>query len=222
VLPQNAGDSAVRSLAAKIDVDSNNVVWFPQSFHTRTDTWGDRPWITDPPFWVNAGFTDESSVDLYQAYMLGTWGITYSFFKYDYNTSNPEAVKSYFIPTSFDGVSNFVYGYSWLVNTPQKFMNQLAYVISPKSTESSKKKFWYLLGDLVVQVLVTSLEAGFALMATMFGVVVGTVLHPVNTVAAIPGGIVDLIDATFTAGWNLLASVWHVITSCLALARSLL
>lgn len=56
--------------------------------------------------------------------MLGTWGLSYSIFKHDYNGAN-----SKLIILDNDGISNMLYTYSYIVNLPQKYINQLAYVI---------------------------------------------------------------------------------------------
>lgn len=177
-----------------------NTVWWPASHHNRTDNWKERPWQSKKPFWLDAGFTGDSSDSLYSAYMMGTWGITYSAFMFDYNGKNSELIAF-----KFDGVSNALYYISWIVNIPQKFIHQLAYIID--------KGHYLLLGDLFIQVFITLIEVIIGLWLSLFGVIVGTVLNPIDTVAAIPGGIVLFFDTLFTAIWNIITGILAIITS---------
>jgi len=177
-----------------------NTVWWPASHHNRTDNWRERPWQSKKPFWLDAGFTGDSSDALYSAYMMGTWGISYSAFISDYNGKN-----SAFIPLKFDGVSNALYYIAWVINIPQKFIHQIAYILDGDD--------YVLFYDLIIQVFVTLLEVVLGLWVSVFGVVVGTILNPIDTLAAIPGGIFLFFDTILTAIWNIITGILAVVMS---------
>lgn len=179
---------------------SNNVVWWSASSHIRTDSWNDRPWQESRP-WVVVGFTEEADVNLEKAYMLGTFGNSWSFFQHSYRGSG----DSEWIFLEFDGVSNLLYTYSWFVNLPQKYLNKSAYI--------ADKGNWHLVFDMLLAVLVLALEGVFAIFLGVLGVVIGTLLNPIDTVFAIPGGIWLGVETTIAAVAQYLLGVWRLIAA---------
>ncbi|MEQ5802914.1 hypothetical protein [Halomonas sp. H10-9-1] len=181
-------------------VDEANVVWWSASSHVRTDLWSGQPWQNNRP-WVVFGFTGEAKQNLEKAYMLGTFGKSWSLFQHSYQGRG----ESSLVLAEFDGMSNALYMYSWFVNLPQKYLNQVAYI--------SDRGYWHLLVDMVIAIVVLGAEGILAIASSFLGMVVGTVLNPIDTVSAIPGGIWLAVEAT-------IAAVAHYVTGIISLATS--
>jgi hypothetical protein len=150
----------------------------------------------------------DSCYDLVSAYKMGTYGLPYSFWWNQHRGSmgTGRGVKgSTLLTTEFDGVSHLLYGYSYLVNIPQKQINQLAYYVN--------KDRWFLILDWVVGLFVQVLEVGFCLVGSVVGLVVGTIFNPFDTVFSIPNGIVLLVQTTWVAVSQLVFSIFNLVTS---------
>lgn len=180
--------------------NAENVVWWSASSHVRTDLWRDRPWVNSRP-WLVIGFSDDAKKNLEKAYMLGTFGSTWSFFQHSYKGRGDSSL----ILADFDGISNLLYGVSWLVNLPQKYVNKVSYI--------SSRGHWHLLIDMLVAIVVLGIESMLAIASTLIGLVVGTVLNPVDTLAAIPGGIWLLFETVIAAVANYVSGVFSFFTS---------
>ena len=181
-------------------VDEFNVVWWPASSHVRTDLWGGRPWQNSRP-WILFGFTDDAEENLEKAYMLGTFGKSWSLFQHSYKGRGDSSL----ILADFDGVSNLLYGYSWLANLPQKYLNKFSYL--------SDRGHWHLLVDMVISIFVLGLEAVLAIATSLIGFVVGTLFNPIDTLSAIPGGLWLAVEATLAAVGNYATGVFAMATS---------
>lgn len=173
-----------------------NTVWWSASSHVRTDVWASKPWENNRP-WIVLGFTKDAKKNLEKAYMLGTFGSTWSFFQHGYRGNG----ESKLIITDFDGVSNLLYGFSWFLNTPQKFLNKTAYI--------ADKGHWSLLIDMGIAVFVLGFEAIAALLTTLVGAVVGTIFNPIDTLLAIPGGLWLLVETTIAAVANYITGIFQ-------------
>lgn len=178
-------------------VDELNTVWWAASSHARTDVWNDKPWQNNRP-WLNFGLGSKSRQNLEQAYMMGTFGKSWSYYFHDYNGRNSKPVA-----TKFDGVSNALYYWSWLVNTPQKFVNKLAYIFD--------KGHYRLLIDMIVSIPVFLFELVVGGIITVVGVVLGTLLNPVTTVFSIPGGLVLAAETLIPAVFQFALGIFRVI-----------
>lgn len=176
--------------------NAENVVWWSASSHVRTDVWDSRPWENNRP-WFVFGLTGDARQNLEKAYMMGTFGSTWSLFQHTYRGSGDSSL----ILAEFDGVSNLLYGISWFANLPQKYLNKVSYI--------SDRGYWHLLLDMVLAVFVLGLEGVLAIFTTLLGAVVGTVMNPVDTLAAIPGGLWLLVETTVAAIANYVTGVFH-------------
>lgn len=179
--------------------DKANTVFWAESYHSRTDRWNDKPWENKHPFWSNAGFTKDASRGLYEAYMLGTWGLSYSIFKHDYNGAD-----STLIIFDNDGISNVLYSFSYIINLPQKYINQWVYILD--------KERYSLSIDLVLAIPILIFEIVLAMVMGGIGFITGLILNPIDTIMAIPGGIVYAIDTSITAVWNTVLGLFRLVT----------
>lgn len=178
---------------------SANTVWWAASDHVRTDVWNDKPWQNNHP-WMVLGFSDDNEKNLKKAYMLGTFGVNWSMFQHDYSGK-----KSSLIMTDFDGVSNLLYGYSWLINIPQKIINRSAYI-----TDKGHLHLWV---DSLLLILVVFLEGAICLFCMVGGAVLGTVFNPIDTILAIPGGLWLAAETTVAAISQYVFGMWRMLTS---------
>jgi hypothetical protein len=176
--------------------NAGNVVWWAASSHVRTDLWAGQPWKSNRP-WVVFGLTGDARQNLEKAYMLGTFGSTWSLFQHSYRGQGDSSL----ILAEFDGVSNLLYGISWFANLPQKYVNKVSYI--------SDRGYWHLLVDMVIAVFILGLEGLLAIAVTLLGTVVGTVLNPIDTLAAIPGGLWLVVETMIAAVANYLTGVMH-------------
>lgn len=180
--------------------DEENVVWWPASHHVRTDVAGSKPWERSRP-WLVLGFTKDNNINLEKAYMLGTHGISWSLYQHSYNGRGDSGLIAF----EFDGVSNLLYGFSWLINIPQKFIHQSAFLID--------KGHLHLLIDMVVLIFVLGFEIVLATFTTAIGAIAGTILNPLDTVFAIPGGVWLALETIIAAVFQTISAVWSLLTS---------
>ncbi|MDN3554391.1 hypothetical protein [Halomonas maura] len=157
-------------------LDQQNVVWWSASSHVSTDVWGRQTWENNRP-WAVIGFTGDNETNLEKAYMLGTFGSTWSLFQHSYQGRG----ESSLIMADFDGISNLLYGTSWLANLPQKYINKVAHI--------SERGYWHLMIDMLIALIVLGLEGIVAVFSTIIGLIVGTAFNPLDTLFAIPGGL---------------------------------
>ena len=205
VIPRSCSNSGGRQRDEE-GVDDRNVAWWAASHHVRTDVWKGREWCQARP-WFDFAFTvDDAAEDLETSYMLGTFGLHWSLFLHSYNDRHAEHAGSRFIPFRFDAASNLLYGWAWLANTPQKILNQIAYI--------ADKDHWHLLIDLVLFALIVfPVELILAIVATALGLLGGVVFNPLDTVVALPSAIVLLFETTFSALWYYVLGIWRTVTS---------
>lgn len=180
--------------------DYQNVVWWSGSAHTRTDVWNDKPWQESRPIFV-FGFTDDNNTNLEKAYMMGTYGLTWSLYQHSYHGDGDSSL----IITEFDGVSNALYFVSWLINLPQKYINQVAYI--------ADRGHFRLALDLIPLVFVVLFEIVMGFVTSAVGVVLGTVFNPIDTLLAIPSGVALLIESAFSAIAELVAGLWRILSA---------
>lgn len=131
--------------------------------------------------------------------MLGTWGLSYSIFKHDYNGAD-----STLIIFDNDGISNVLYSFSYIINLPQKYINQWVYILD--------KERYSLSIDLVLAIPILIFEIVLAMVMGGIGFITGLILNPIDTIMAIPGGIVYAIDTSITAVWNTVLGLFRLVT----------
>jgi hypothetical protein len=183
------------------ECDLRTVYWATWR-HNRTDrsrdASGSKPFERDQPYVF--GITNDNNINLLAAYKMGTYGTQWHTLFVNYR--NPR--ESRFIPLEFDGVSNIVYFWSWLVNAPQKFINELEYVIWSRN--------WWSLLDITSGMVFFIPDLILALLSTLVGVLLGTALNPIDTTLAIPSGIWLMLKATWMAGAELFYGIFHLVT----------
>lgn len=180
--------------------DIENIVWWPTSHHVRTDVTGSKPWESARP-WLVLGFTGDNNVNLEKAYMLGTHGLSWSLFQHSYNGKGDSSLIAF----EFDGISNLLYGFSWLINIPQKFIHQTAFLLD--------KGHLHLLVDMLILVFVLAFEAVIAIFITVVGAVAGSIMNPVDTLFAIPGGLWLAFETVIAAIFQTVSAIWSLLTS---------
>jgi hypothetical protein len=85
---------------------------------------------------------------------------------------------------------------------PQKIVNQAAYTI-----ESGSEPNLFYLVDVILAIFVGIIDFGFGVIFTMIGVVLGFILHPINSLCSILGMVYFFIPAVWTAVVELLFGV---------------
>jgi len=167
------------------------VTW-TRSNHSVSDRWKSRPFLDDNTPWSFLTFgNEESMTHLDAASRMGRYGIPYSLIFYHYNKAELRPVCMV-----FDGPSMLVYGWSWLINIPGKFFNQLAYTIQV-GTEPS---LWYLL-DFITMAIMGLIDIITCLFMTVVGFVIGCICNPIDSFCAIPGAIYYLLADTIYSFW---------------------
>jgi hypothetical protein len=179
--------------------DTTNVVWWSASEHVRTDIWADKPWESSRP-WLVFGFTSDNNTNLEKAYMLGTYGVSFSLFQHSYKGQGDSSL----IAAEFDGASNALYAWSFIVNQPQKQINQFAYILD--------KGHYRLLIDWVLGLGVMALEIVIAVFAGIVGLVIGTVLNPLDTLFAIPSALLLAGETLIPAVLQIVGGLYRVVT----------
>jgi hypothetical protein len=185
------------------------IAYWIRSNHTVSDRWRNRPFLDEKEHWLLSLLTlgvDASQENLNAAYRMGAYGIPYTVFFHHYQREESQLVM-----TRLDGPSNLLYGLSWALCSPKKLLWQIAYDVSP-DTAASK---WFLL-DLIVAIPVWILDLALCAVCSAAGVVIGTILHPINSIFSL-GGLVWFVPVTI---WNAVAEIfsgsWAIVVSLLA------
>lgn len=115
----------------------------------------------------------------------------------------------FFVASSSNGAAMFVYGYSWLINLPAKFIKIIEKIsyFSPKTNGTYPCTWWELI-DLFVNFISLVIEIPLAFLGTIFGVILGTIMHPLDTLCALPASLYFMAVTTFNAIWDTIASVF--------------
>lgn len=174
-------------------------VYWPRTLHQYTDSIGERVYQKDSTF--DRGITSDNHYDLEAAYKMGAYGVPWSVMFVDYKdkqglTTDERGYtggRTHFVSLNMDGVSNLVYFWTWIVNIPQKYANLAVHIFN-----YNDPKLWV---DFFVSFLWTVLiDLPLATASTLVGLVGGTVLNPVDTLFAIPGGAYLFFEAIWTGG----------------------
>lgn len=162
--------------------------------------------------------TEANCYDLVAAYKMGTYGLRYHLIwtwhegskgkRPPYDVSKGEST---FLTTKWDGVSHLLYGISWVVNIPQKVVNYGAFILDGKGKDK-KIQYWLFL-DFLLLLIVIPIELILAVLGTVSGIVVGTVLNPLDTLFNIPNGIFLLAQTLWVAFSQFFVSVYNMVTA---------
>ncbi|MCK4841014.1 MAG: hypothetical protein KAT04_03925 [Methylococcales bacterium] len=165
-----------------------NISIISVSSHIATDSWNGNGVMMQGKVWDNApskdgwGTSEDAEKALAQAYKLGRWQLEYVFLLYDYRTNGWSTTVM-----NWDGMSHATYVISWWTNLPAKYFRKTAYLLH--------KERYSLLIDHIIQLPVLLLEGCVGVLYSLVGVVIGTVLQPVDTLNAIIGGVYLTIKA---------------------------
>lgn len=152
-------------------------------------------------------FGDKASLGhLNSAYFLGENYVQYFLF-----ASN--GAESFYIDKAFDAPSVLLYGYSWLINLPAKYLDILDGMIEYAS--QMEKIFGFSFGqkvlatvDWLISIVVSIfVEIPIAFFNTIIGFFIGLIYHPFDSLCSIPGMFYFGILSTFNAIWGIIVNI---------------
>lgn len=176
------------------DVDLSNVAIVPASSHITTDTWAGngvwlqgKTWENETPFGhiLIPYFSDSAQRAMIQSYKLARYQLEPIFLLYNYRTDSWSDFSITML--HWNGIAQLSYLVIGAANTPAKFMRKAAYLVD-------KKHYILLIEHFTIGFFVLMLESIVALFYYMIGIIVGTYLHPWDTLVSIPSGIVMMIE----------------------------
>lgn len=174
--------------------DNTNTIWINTTQHTYLDRSVCKPWENERP-----SFTFLSDANIERAYMMGTWALGYHYFMYDHHGEGRATL------TLWDGSTHLIYIVSSVINFPQKEINYIAYQI-----ERFKKNQETQIADAALGVFLDLIELSIGVAYSATGVIIGTILNPLDTMRNIPS-LITLLLGTFTN------SIWHFFKGLVAL-----
>lgn len=155
-----------------------NTIWINTTLHDYLDRSSDRPWETERP-WANFG-----DKNLESAYMMGTYANGYHFIVYDHHKGGSLTLLEW------DGMSHLTYMVASVMNFITKEMSYIGYQMDKGSKNQDTQ---YI--DAVVGVIIDLIEVIFGLAYGILGIIIGTIMNPLDTLFNIPGGITLSIEA---------------------------
>lgn len=142
----------------------------------------------------------KSQHNLNTAYRLGVYGQPYSLFIHE-----RDADRSSLLMTHLDGPSMMLYGFSWVINAPQRWFKQAVFVVDSEDAP------WYYLLDWAVAVPLFVLDLIFASVATLLGFLVAFLLHPINSVCSLGGLAYFTVLSIWSAGFELVSAAYYLL-----------
>lgn len=102
-----------------------------------------------------------------------------------------------------------LYGYSWMINIPAKFLNTWDSFInlSDVGKLTGRDKLMMTLDLLWSFILTIFIELPLAIINTVIGFFVALIYHPIDSILAIPGCIYYGVLSTVNAIWGILANI---------------
>mgnify|MGYP000712815585 CR=1 FL=1 len=183
-----------------------NISIIPVSSHITTDTWGGKDVYMQRKVWEYTspkdawGMSDDAEIALEQAYKLGRWQLEYVFLLFDYRKNDWSTTLM-----SWDGASHATYVISWWVNFPSKYLRKTAYLLD--------KRHYLLLIDHAIQLPVLLIEGIFGVYYSVVGVLIGTIMQPMDTLNAIIGGIYLILKSIVLGILDLFLSIFLLVKS---------
>jgi hypothetical protein len=144
----------------------------------------------------NAG----SQRNLNTAYRLGVYGQSYVIFTHKRDTDS-----SSLLLTHLDAPSVLLYGFSWVVNAPQRWFKQAVFVVDSEDAP------WYYLLDWLIAVPLFLLDLLFASIVTILGFALAFLLHPINSLCSFGGLLYFVSLSVWSAGYELLAAGYYLL-----------
>ena len=176
--------------------DERNTIWINGVEHIYLDLSADQPWERERP-WSGA-LVDHNAE---RAYMMGVYANGFHFATYDHHGEGHATI------TQWDGVSHLTYGVASAFNFVTKELSYLGYQVERGGNDQQTQ--WI---DAVLGVLIDLVEVLIGLGYCVVGVVVGTVLNPVDTIVNVPGGILLVLEAVVEGFANTISDLVSLLT----------
>lgn len=176
--------------------DTANTIWINTTLHTYLDRSVCKPWDSERPSFAPLG--DEN---IERAYMMGVWANGFHFFMYDHHGSGTLTL------THWDGSTHLLYLISSIINLPQKEIGYLAYQVERYRKDQSTQFV-----DAGIGVVIDVLEVAVGAVYSVVGMVVGTLLNPLDTLRNLVSLATLTIAALFNAVWLLLKQLAALLT----------
>lgn len=182
--------------------DDGNVVWINTTEHHYSDRSRSRPWEKSRP-WI-PGFLYGDNLE--QAYMLGTYANGYHFVISGYNRGSSLTLFAW------DGVSHTTYLVAGWANLVTKELSYMGYLIRRLYTEGETFADIVRIMDGLVGIAIDIVEMSVGTIYGVLGIVIGSIVNPLDTLSNIPGGALLIAESVLTAIWNTLANFLSLFT----------
>lgn len=134
------------------------------------------------------------------AAMLGDFQIPYCLFIHEKN-------GSVYLAKELNAAAVLLYGYSWIINIPAKFLNTWDFFIENYQYFPIGMKIKMTL-DLIWSFIITLIiELPLAIINTLIGFIIAFIFHPINSLLAIPCCIYYFIISSINAIWGIVANI---------------
>lgn len=174
-----------------------NVVWINTKEHDYLDRSKDRPW---QKAW-DGMWGDWGDNNLKQAYKLGVYANGYHFTVYDYHRQSRG--EGHLTLYAWDGASHFVYMVASVFNFITKELSYLGYQLEADEAQWS---------DAVLGVAIDLAELGAGLCYGVAGLIVGTIVNPIDTIGNLLGMVVLSVEAIIVGLWNTVADILAILS----------
>jgi hypothetical protein len=179
-----------------------NTIWINTTLHDYLDRYKGKdgnqgkPWETERPW---AGKLGDNNLN--SAYMMGTYANGYHFMIYDHHRGG--------MPTliEWDGVSHLTYMVGSVMNFITK---EMSYIGFQMDKGSKNKETQYT--DAIIGVFIDFIEVVFGLIYGVFGIIIGTIMNPLDTLTNIPGGVLLCIETTIEGIANTISDIISLFT----------
>lgn len=175
--------------------NKDNTIWINTTEHDYLDRSSDAPWAQERP-WVSWG--DEN---LERAYMMGTYATGYHFILYDHHGAGSMSLLTW------DGMSHATYLVASIANFITKEMTYIGYQMDKGAKGQSTQ---YI--DAIIGIIIDLFEVGLGIAYGIAGIIVGTVLNPIDTLMNIPGGVALSIEAIVEGVANTVSDIISLFT----------
>lgn len=188
-----------------------SVVLISRFNHTVSDRWKSKPYLSTAH---SSGLGklvlsiitlggSHAQEQLNAAYRLGCYVTPYALFSYDYRHD-----EWHILASELNAPAMIVYGVSWLINLPQKYMNKIAYICQRGSEPSI-----LTLLDLIPNLLGTIfIDVPCAVIGTTIGTIIAFLCNPIDSILSIFGMCYFLIFSVWTAVADFVSGVFYLCT----------
>lgn len=176
--------------------DTRNTIWISTLEHDYLDRSKDKPWAKERPW---TGALVDSNAE--KAYMMGTYAKGFHYMVYNHHGSA--------MPTliEWDGISHAIYGIGSIANILTKHMSYIGYQIE-RFNAGQETQFI----DAFIRIIIDTVEIYLGFFYSVIGVIVGTILNPLDTLINIPGGILMACETIIEGIANTLSDIISLVT----------